>query len=243
MDTGKNPKVPRYDVVLWDVDGTLMDFKRAERESLGQCLREIGAAPSEELLEMYSRINISYWKRLEKGELTKDEVLIGRFREFLSAAGIESSPEKLLWQYEEGLSRTWFIQDDSLALCLRLKAAGIRQYVVTNGWSFVQKRKLEASGFNDIMEDSFISDDLGFPKPRKAFFEACFQKIFGTAEPEESDRKRALIVGDSLTSDMQGGINAGIDCCWYQTEDEDAKGMALTYTIHSLWEILDILGL
>lgn len=233
---------PRYDVIFWDVDGTLMDFKAAEKEALSRCLESIGVVPQDSLVEMYSRINISYWKRFEKGELTKEQVLIGRFEEFLKTAGIDGEAEKVLWCYEEELSRTWFIQDDSLELCRQLKQAGIRQYVVTNGWVFVQKRKLEASGFNEIMDGCFISDDLGVPKPRKAFFEKCFQQVFGTREPSEVQRSKVLIVGDSLTSDMQGGKNAGIDCCWYRGAEGYEEEIAVNYKINNLWEVKSILG-
>ena len=161
-----------YDIILWDVDGTLMDFKAAEKQALSGCLQELGVEPADALIGEYSRINISYWKRFERGELTKEEVLLGRFVEFLEKEHLPGTPEKVLWSYEEKLSHTWFIQDDSLELCRILKAKGFRQYVVTNGWSFVQWTKLEESGFNPVMDGCFISDDLGVQKPKKEFFEA-----------------------------------------------------------------------
>lgn len=232
----------RYDVLLWDIDGTLMDFKKAEALSLAKSLRDIGIEPDDPMLADYSAINISYWKRLETGELTKDQVLVGRFEEFLGKYGIDADARAFFKRYEDYLGHTWFIQDDSLNLCRLLKAKGIRQYVVTNGWVEVQKTKLRESGFDQVMDVSFISDDIGVPKPQKAFFEACFQGIFDTKDPDEEILKRVLIIGDSLTSDMRGGLNAGIDRCWYRKPSEkNGENIPINYEIEDLHEIFDIL--
>lgn len=232
----------RYDILLWDIDGTLMDFKQAEALSLSRCLRDVGVKAEESMLQDYSRINLSYWKRLEKGELTKEQVLLGRFVEFLGKYEICVDAHEFLNAYEENLSHAWFIQDDSLELCKELKNRGYKQYVVTNGWIDVQKTKLHESGFDVIMDGAFISDDVGVPKPKKEFFEACFKEIFGTAQPNPEDLKHVLIIGDSLTSDIQGGINAGIDTCWYRNPgEENPDNIPVTYEITNLHQILDIL--
>ena len=233
----------KYDILFWDIDGTLMDFKRAEAQALSQSLEEVGVRPTMELITEYSGINISYWKRLETGELTKEEVLVGRFVEFLGKRKIQADAKKFLMSYEEHLSHAWFIQDDSLELCKKLRSDGFRQYVVTNGWVDVQKTKLRESGFDKVLDGSFISDELGVPKPKKEFFEACFEQIFGTKTPEPSELNRVLIIGDSLTSDMKGGVNAGIDCCWYRPFGEvNTEKLPLTYEIENLWQILEILN-
>lgn len=232
----------KYDILLWDIDGTLMDFKQAEAKALSQSLEEVGVKPTEELISEYSRINLSYWKRLETRELTKDEVLLGRFVEFLGKHGIGADPKAFLNSYEEHLSHAWFIQDDSLELCRKLRAEGLRQYVVTNGWIDVQKTKLQESGFDQVMDGSFISDAFGVPKPRKAFFEACFLEIFGTETPSEDELRRVLIIGDSLTSDMLGGVNAGIDRCWYRPAGEiNKENIPVNYEIEDLWQIWEVL--
>ncbi len=233
----------RYDILLWDVDGTLMDFKQAEAKALSQSLKKIGVEPTEKLISEYSRINISYWKRLETGELTKDEVLLGRFVDFLGKMNIQAEAEAFLMSYEEHLGHTWFIQDDSLELCKKLRREGLRQYVVTNGWVFVQKTKLRESGFDQVMDGSFISDEFGVPKPKKAFFEACFEQIFGTKTPSPSVLSRVLIIGDSLSSDMRGGVNAGIDRCWYRPSGEtNTENIPVNYEIEDLWQIWDVLA-
>ena len=92
------------------------------------------------------------------------------------------------------------------------------------------------------MDGAFISDDVGVPKPKKEFFEACFKEIFGTAQPNPKDLKHVLIIGDSLTSDIQGGINAGIDTCWYRNPgEENPQNIPVTYEITNLHQIFDIL--
>lgn len=116
---------------------------------------------------------------METGELTKEEVLLGRFVEFFDKMGLEAEAESFLMSYEEHLGHIWFIQDNSLELCKKLRAEGIRQYVVTNGWVFVQETKLRESGFDQIMDGSFISDEFGVPKPKRAFLKFALSRFLG----------------------------------------------------------------
>ena len=232
----------RYDILLWDVDGTLMDFKKSEAVALSCTMRDFGFEPTLEKIEDYSRINVSYWKRLELGELTKPQVLVGRFAEFLEKHYLDADPKAFMEKYEYYLSHISFLQDDSLELCKSLKVKGYKQYIVTNGTIDVQKTKLRETGFDQIIDVAFISDEIGVPKPKIEFFETCFEKIFGTSKLDEMQRKRVLIIGDSLSSDMQGGINAGIDTCWYRNPgEENPEGMPVTYEITDLHQVLDIL--
>ena len=232
----------KYDILLWDVDGTLMDFKKSEAAALGQTLKDFGYEPSEELIEDYSRINVSYWKRLELGEITKQQVLVGRFEEFLDKYHMKADPRSFMNAYENHLGHISFVQDDSLELCRSLKEKGFKQYIVTNGTIDVQKTKLRETGFDQIIDVAFISDEIGVPKPMIGFFEVCFEQIFGTAHPDANQRARVLIIGDSISSDIKGGINAGIDCCWYRNPgEENPEGIPVTYEITHLSQILDIL--
>ena len=232
----------RYDILLWDIDGTLMDFKKAEAMSLSECLREIGVEPNKQMVEDYSNINMSYWKRLEKGEITKQEVLIGRFQEFLGKYQIQTDAQEFLESYENGLGHHNYIQDDSFNLLQDLRDRGFKQYIVTNGTLSVQRMKLRATGLGQIVDGVFISDELGVPKPRKEFFEICFETIFGTVHPDAEHLKQVLIIGDSLSSDMQGGLNVGIDTCWYRNPGEqNPEGFPVTYEVKHLQEVIDII--
>lgn len=195
--------------ILWDVDGTLLNFLESERIALQTCMTRFGLVFSERLRQMYSAINDIYWKRLERGEITKPQVYRGRFEEFFGEIGAaDVDPDAFNDQYQEALGEVYVVNDDAITLCRNLKGR-FAQYAVTNGSAVAQQNKLRNSGLDRIMDRVFISEQVGFEKPDIRFFERCFAKIPGFK------REETLIVGDSLTSDMRGGNNAGILCCWY----------------------------
>lgn len=225
----------RYDVILWDLDGTLLDFNHAQHHSLCKCLKEIGVVPDERIVERYSRINDSWWKRLERGEVTKKELLTGRFKELFAEYEIACSDvEAFRKHYEEYLGEVYRYLDDSLEICKSLSGS-CRQFVVTNGLAATALKKLKLSGFYDIMENIFISEQLGAPKPHRSFFDRVFESM-----PEVS-KERILIVGDSLSSDMRGGNNAGIATCWYNPANEcNLTEVETDYIIQNLKEVAAI---
>jgi len=196
--------------ILWDVDGTLLDFAAAERAAILTCFERFGLGEcTDEMLARYSAINQSYWRRLERGELTKEQVLTGRFREFLDKEGIPRPDIGALnGAYQLLLGDTIRFQDDAYELVRRLRGR-VKQYAATNGTRTAQRKKLKNSGLEELLDGVFISEEVGAEKPSPAYFQAVFDRI-GPCRRDE-----VLIVGDSLTSDMQGGDNAGILCCWY----------------------------
>ena len=223
--------------ILWDVDGTLLNFKDSEKHALSGCLTREGIKPTDEIISLYSKINKSFWERLETGELTRDEVLVGRFVDFFERIGKDVNIKKFEKAYQVALANVFFYYDDSLELVKRLKEDRFRQYIVTNGVASTQHKKLRDSKFYYIMDGVFISDDIGHPKPGIGFFEKVFEGI-----PEFS-KEETIIVGDSLTSDIKGGNNAGISCCWYNPYGEKAdKDVNIDYEIKNLWELLNILN-
>ena len=226
-----------YDVILWDLDGTLLDFKLSERYALGVCLKDYGIELTEELLALYSGINENYWKRLELGEVTKKELLPGRFRDFFAAVGITHiDPVAIQQKYQRELGTMTYYMDDSDKLLADLKQKGFKQYMVTNGVVITQEIKMKNSGFDKIVDGIFISDEIGFEKPRIEFFEAAFAQI------PDFDKKRAILIGDSLTSDIKGANNAGVDACWYNPEGKkNSAGFDIRYEIKNLQELYDIL--
>lgn len=232
----------RFTTVLWDVDNTLLDFAYSQRISLAECFRSIGREMTEEELALYARINDDYWKRLELGEVTKEQLLTGRFLLLFEKLGIEGvDVDGFRARYQNGLGNTFSFLDDSLAICSDLRGK-VRQYVITNGVTSTQKNKLELSGLAAVMDGIFISEEIGSPKPARQFFDYCLTHI------EEKDKSRILIVGDSLTSDIKGGIQAGIPTCWYRrgagTMDEIlGEGCRPDYEISDLHRIYDILCL
>ena len=225
-------------VVLWDIDGTLLNFKAAEKVAIRKCFEVCGLGEcNDEMIARYSEINHKYWKKLERGEMSKQDILIGRFREFFELEGLDfSKAEAFNAEYQVRLGDTICFEDYALDVILALKGK-VAQYAVTNGTKVAQTRKLANSGLDLLLDDVFISDVIGVEKPRQGFFDAVWAKI-GSFEKEE-----VLIVGDSLTSDMQGGVNTNILTCWYNPNgQENDLGLSLDYEIKNLKEVLEILG-
>ena len=226
----------KFDVILWDMDGTLLDFKIAQKEAITQVFRTIHKPLTDDIIDLYSRINESYWKRLELGEVTRPELLVGRFRRLFEELGMNDvDVDSVRKEYEEVLGNVYEYIQDSLGLCKMLQPK-CKQYIVTNGIAGTQNRKIKLSGFRDCMNDCFISEDAGYEKPNPKFFEYVFSKI------PNFDPERTLIVGDSLTSDIKGGALAGIKTCWFNPERKEITGdYKPDYEIEHLWDVLRIL--
>ena len=224
-------------VILWDIDGTLLDFKMAEKEAIRKCFEvlELGTC-SDEMLANYSAINRKYWEKLELGEITKAEVLIGRFLEFFESEGLNTElAEAFNKEYQERLGETVCFRDDSYELVKSLKE-NYKQYAVTNGTKIAQDKKLNKSGLIHIFDGVFISEVVGVEKPGVGFFERVWD-VIGHYEKDE-----VIIVGDSLTSDMKGGNNAGILTCWYNPKHEkNDKDVHVDYEIDNLQLLSEIL--
>lgn len=223
--------------ILWDIDNTLLDFFAAERQALRACFARFGLGEcSDEMLRRYSAINQSWWRRLEQGENTKAEILRGRFVEFFAGEGITCADvDGFNLAFQLALGDTVVFRDGSKELISSLRGR-VRQYAVTNGTLTAQSRKLKNSGLDMLLDGVFISELVGAEKPSGAFFERVFAQI-GPCKPGE-----VMIVGDSLTSDMQGGNNAGILCCWYDPENRPLpEGLKIDYHIQNLKQVLDIL--
>ena len=217
-------------VVLWDIDGTLLSFKLAERAAIRNCFAKFGLGEiTDEMLAEYSQINAKYWKRLELGELTKPQVLRGRFEEFFAAYGLDTGcVDDFNAEYQVRLGETVVFNDNGKELVQRLRGK-VKQYAVTNGTLVAQRGKLKNSGLDELLDDVFISDVIGVEKPGIGFFDAVFAAI----GPYEHDE--VLIVGDSLTSDIRGGNNAGILCGWYNPGGEPVpEGLRVDYDIRDL---------
>lgn len=224
----RNTKRKKYDIILWDVDGTLLDFLASERYAILETFRRYGIEIDEEIIQTYSKINEGYWKRLEKKEVTKIEVLRGRFVTLLDAfypGGLLAHKqidleqikkldiEEIRLVYQEKLGSVFAYQDNSLEVCKRLRKEGFHQFIITNGVTSTQQSRLQMAGFYDVMDDVFISEEIGFDKPDIRFFEGCFQRM--RENGFDIDFDRLIIIGDSQTSDMQGARNMNIDSCLY----------------------------
>lgn len=198
----------RFDCILFDADGTLLDFDRSEEQSLRQMLADFGIACTPQIAERYQRINLALWKALERGEVSKEELQSRRFAALFQEFGLTANGNEANRRYLAYLSESGLLLPGAEEVC-RALAAKLPLYIVTNGVGATQRKRMAKSGIADCFGALFISEEIGVPKPHKAYFDVVLSKIGAT------DCRRVLLVGDSLTSDMQGGINANLCTCWY----------------------------
>ena len=223
--------------LLWDIDGTLLDFSKAEEYGIRKCFDIFGLGEcTEEMLSRYSKINRKYWEMLERGEISKPQVLRGRFEEFFNSENINFDKiDEFNLEYQMRLGDKSFPCDNAIETVTALKSK-YNQYAVTNGTIIAQKRKLNQSGLINIFDDIFISDEIGHEKPSVEFFKAVQEKI------GKFNKNEVMIIGDSLSSDMLGGNNAGILCCWYNPHNAVNKNnIKIDFEINDISEILNIL--
>lgn len=219
----------KYTTLLFDNDNTLMDFYAAEEQAIKNTCRAFGVEPSDENAKLYSDINDSFWKRFEKGEIKREEIKIGRFRGFVEALGIDVDAEKMALHYFEELSRGNMLLDGALELCESL-SAHFKMHLITNGSTYIQKKRLSASPIKAFFDKVFISEEMGVKKPDRAFFDMVISEI------DEKNRDKICIIGDSMSSDILGGINAGIDTCFFNRNGESGAYVP-TYEVKSFEEM------
>ncbi len=227
----------KYKYLLWDIDGTILNFELAERAAIRGLFKRFKLGDcSDEMLMYYSQINKRYWQLMESGKIKKDKMLVERFIEFFSNKGINADiAAEFNKEYQIALCDTIVFNDDAIDIIKHQKKT-CKIIIVTNGTEVVQEKKLERSGLNDIVDNVFISELVGFEKPNIKFFEKVILEV------GIKDLKEALIIGDSLTSDIQGGHNIGIDTCWYNPKNEENTTLlSPTYTIRNLHELENII--
>ncbi len=193
----------RFKAVFIDLDDTVLDFKRSEKEAVSKTLSEFGVEVTDSVTSLYSLINDAQWKLLEKGRLTREQVLTRRFSLLFDTLGMPPCDPFAVWRsYEKNLSAAAYILPGAVEAVTELKK-DYPVYLATNGVSSIQNSRLELSGIKDLFDGIFISQEIGYNKPSAGFFGAMLEKA--GVSPGES-----VMIGDSLTSDITGGINAGM---------------------------------
>lgn len=225
----------QYEVLLFDVDGTLLDFDKAEEQGIESLLFRYKLPATEENKKKYHELNKKYWQKLEKGELTRDQVLSLRFEEFFGDFGISVDGTEVDGQYREALNRGAFLIEGVTELLEAIKEC-YELYIVTNGVAETQYKRLKASGLDRYFKGIFISEEAGFPKPRPEFFRYCFEKM------GRRDVEHMLIIGDSLTSDIRGGNAVGMDTLWYNPHGQkNTAGVCVNYEAESVKDLARLL--
>ena len=226
-----------YKYLLWDIDGTVLNFLASEAYAIRALFKkyDLGVC-TDEMLATYSSINTKYWKMLERNELTKPEILIGRFREFFETIGADTSiAESFNLDYQITLGDHIEFVDNAKEILLSQKGKFLLA-AVTNGTKIAQEKKLRLSGLDKLFDHIFISENIGYEKPNTEFFEQVFKALGIT------DKSEALIIGDSLTSDIKGGYNSGIDTCWFNpSHSPNSLNLPITYEIDNLIKLNEIL--
>lgn len=221
--------------LLLDLDDTILDFQKGEEYGLRKTLLEAGIEPTEAICARYSVINKDYWKRLELGEVTRQQVMLGRFETLYKELGVTADPTVSAASYMDNMSSVHFFLPGAEEAVKSL-AAKYRLFLVSNGTASAQHRRLTSAGLYPYFEKVFISQEVGYNKPAKEFFDLCFAQIPGF------DPQKALIVGDSLSSDIQGGINAGIRTCWVNPAHKKApETRKPNYEIESIVQLEELL--
>ena len=224
------------DTILWDLDNTIFDFSRAERIALRKTLVELGVEPVETTLNRYSELNDAQWKLLELGKLTRQQVKVRRYQLLFEELGVDASAEQAAKLYEGYLALGHYYMDGAEEVLETLRGQ-YRMYLVTNGTASVQHGRVNSSNLMNYMEDMFISEEVGYDKPSNAYFDACFARI------PDFHKERAVIVGDSLTSDIRGGINAGVRTIWFNLRGiEPSAELSPDREIRKLSELPELLS-
>ena len=220
--------------ILLDLDDTILDFRKAEHAALEKTLRHFGLEPTEKVLSRYSVINQEQWQLLELGKLTRPQVKVRRYALLFEEFGLSLSPEETAAYYESRLGvGHWFMPGaEELLEALYGK---YRLYMVSNGDPKVQAGRIESAGIARYFEEMFVSQDIGFEKPSVKFFDTCFERI------AEFRKEETVIVGDSLTADIKGGVNAGITTVWYNARGKELRGVTPDYTVTRLSELPELL--
>lgn len=227
----------KYTTLLMDADDTIFDFPKCEYHALRSALTENGFRFDDDICSAFSSINSALWKKIELGQITRSEMRVRRFSELLEKCfdGYKetgSSIEMLADSYVRHLAKNAFYIDGAREALAELKAV-YDIYIITNGLKTVQEGRFALSGLGEYVKGMFVSDAMGVGKPDKAFFDIVLENI------KEKDTSRILVVGDSLTSDMKGGRNSGLDTCLYDPRCKVTMPDELCdYRIESLAELL-----
>jgi putative hydrolase of the HAD superfamily len=226
----------KYKVLLFDADETLFDFKKSERIALEHAVSDFGIPyDPEHHLKIYEVINAAIWKEFEEGKITQNTLKVERFKRLSEELGIEFDPLAFSERYMYHLAEASFLLDDAAALLEKIHGK-FKLVIVTNGLAYVQNRRIGKSSIAGYFSHIVISEEVGVAKPNPEIFEHTLKLIGHT------DKSEVLMIGDSLTSDIQGGIRFGIDTCWYNPMKLDNTSQVKpTYEISDLMSLIDIL--
>jgi len=225
----------KYPYLLFDADDTLFDFPRAAARAFEIMCRTHDIPNTPEVYRLYHEINKVLWAAFDKGEVTKEFVTLERYVRFLQALKLPRDPDQCNQTYLTALGESVFPLPYAEEVCRTLAKQGHQLYIVTNAVASVQRNRLRRCSFGHLFQGAFISEEAGAAKPDRRYYDyvrSCIPQI---------DTENVLLIGDSLSTDIQGANNAGLPCCWFNPKGTARpESLRIDYEIHDLRELLKI---
>lgn len=222
-------------IILIDLDNTIIDFNECARHSIMGIFEDLGFHYDDNVFETFITENVKIWKRLERGEIDKPYLRANRWNIILGKLGIEYDGTIIEERFENGVAKGAYPVEYAYEL-LEYLYSKYDLYVVSNGFRFVQESRVKIGKFDKYFKELFLSEDIGIQKPDIRFFNYCYEKI--GCPPKE----KLILIGDSLSADIQGGINFNVETIWFNKNNEPQNDtIKPTYTVNHLKEIENIL--
>ena len=223
-------------ILLIDADDTLLDFKKAEYTSITHTVKKFGVTDLGGAARLFSAINKACWLDVERGVRTREQIAVDRFCELKEKLELSAAPEVINEDYKENMRHAYFLLPGAEEFLQALKARRHRLFMITNGLETTQKMRLKGSGIYGCFENIFISEAMGLRKPEREYFDKVASLIPSFV------KSKCLVIGDSLSADIKGANNAGLDSIWFNVEGKPLKeGVFPTYTAHSYSDVLAVL--
>lgn len=224
-----------YEYLLFDADDTLFDFPKASSRAFEAICRKHDVPYTPEIYRLYHEINLELWAAFDRGEVSKEFVTLERYVRFFRTLHLDRDPAACNRDYLAALGEGVYPLPHAEAVCRELKTRGHRMYIITNAVASVQRSRLRGSVFAELFQAAFISEEAGAAKPSRAYFDYVRQQLPGLTE------ENALVIGDSLSTDIQGANNAGLPCCWVNPSGKPRpEHLRVDYEIRDLRELLEI---
>ena len=225
----------KYPYLLFDADDTLFDFPKASSQAFSDMCRKNDVPDSPETYQLYHEINLVLWEAFNHGEITKEFLTLERYVRFLNALELDRDAAQCNWDYLQALGRIVYPLPYAGEVCRELVHCGHKLYIITNAVASVQRSRLSACSFGDVFTAAFISEEAGAAKPHKAYYDYVRRQV------PEITPENTLVIGDSLSTDIQGANNAGLPCCWFNPSKKAApENLRIDHTITDLRQLLDI---
>ena len=226
----------KYPYLLFDADDTLFDFPKASARAFTLMCQTHGIPDTPEVRQLYHDINRELWDAFDRGEVSKEYVTLERYVRLLRALGLEDrDPAQCNEDYLSALGEGVYPLPHAEEVCRELVHRGHKLYILTNAVASVQRSRLRGSVFADLITTAFISEDAGASKPDRAYYEYVCDRV------PELTAENALVIGDSLATDIRGANNAGLPCCWFNPKRQTPpQGLRIDYIVTDLRQLLDI---